>query len=34
MSEPIPPTGPELTQGDVDEVRVYQGVVTDVTRIP
>lgn len=26
--------GSELTSGDLDEVRVYQGVVTDVTRIP
>jgi hypothetical protein len=26
--------GVELTHGDVDEVFVYQGVVTDVTRIP
>lgn len=25
---------PEYTRGDVDEVHVYQGVVTDVTRIP
>src|SRR5262249_11501628 len=24
----------EFTMGDLDEVRVYQGVVTDVTRIP
>jgi hypothetical protein len=22
------------TKGDVDEVRIYQGVVADVTRIP
>jgi hypothetical protein len=26
--------GSELTTGDLDEVRVYQGVVADVTRIP
>jgi Concanavalin A-like lectin/glucanases superfamily len=28
------PAASELTAGDVDEVRVYQGVVTDATRIP
>jgi hypothetical protein len=28
-----PTSGLEQTSGDVDEVRVYQGVVTDVTRI-
>lgn len=26
--------GSDFTSGDLDEVRVYQGVVTDVTRIP
>jgi hypothetical protein len=28
------PVGPEFTRGDLDEVRVYQGVVADVSRIP
>ncbi|HEY0481457.1 MAG TPA: LamG domain-containing protein [Kofleriaceae bacterium] len=27
-------SGSEFTAGDIDEVRVYQGAVTDVTRIP
>jgi hypothetical protein len=27
-------TGSEFTAGDIDEVRVFQGVVADVTRIP
>lgn len=28
------PAAPEFTHGDLDEVRVYQGVVADVSRIP
>jgi Concanavalin A-like lectin/glucanases superfamily len=27
-------SGADFTQGDVDEVRVFQGVVADVSRIP